>query len=74
MTEEQKQERFKLQRTIAARDSRLGKKLDETLYVDIIKNQFADAEAQLKSLKKGTAAYSAVESLIAIFKTNLASY
>ena len=38
MTEDQKQNRFKLQRTISARESRLSKKQDETLYVEIIRN------------------------------------
>lgn len=38
MNAEQKDLRFKLQRTISARESRLNKKQDETLYVEIIKN------------------------------------
>lgn len=38
MNADQKDLRFKLQRTISARESRLNKKQDETLYVEIIKN------------------------------------
>lgn len=71
MTTEQKDLRFKLQRTISARESRLNKKEDESMYVEIIKQQFADVAQTMKSLKKGTSEFKVVSSLYNRLQGNL---
>ena len=63
MSADQKDLRFKLQRTISARESRLNKKQDETLYVEIIKNQFAELQNVLNLYKKGSSEHKALASL-----------
>jgi DNA primase catalytic subunit len=74
MTSEEKDLRFKLQRTISARESRLNKKQDETLYVEIIKKQFADVKRTLSSLKKGSAEFKVISTLYHSLQANLQVY
>jgi len=74
MTTEEKDLRFKLQRTISARESRLNKKEDESMYVDIIKKQFAEVEQTMKSLKKGSSEFKAVSNLYTRLQNNLQAY
>lgn len=64
MSADQKELRFKLQRTISARESRLNKKQDETLYVEIIKNHFKEVSKTLSTLKKGSAEFKVVSVLL----------
>ena len=74
MTTEEKDLRFKLQRTISAREPRLNKKEDESMYVDIIKKQFAEVAQTMKSLKKGSSEFKAVSNLYTRLQNNLQAY